>query len=134
MNLAQFESYSIVFMSILLLWALSWIVLSAVKMRDSRHKIFWQVNLFWNVVNLVIASVTLLQISTRQVLLFEEAQRLITIVGVNIILDIGYLIVALLLLQRRSDVKNQIGTAIIVQGSFLLILDSAIVLVLKPFL
>lgn len=134
MQLESFEVYSIFFMIILFVWSFVWIVLSLFKVRQNEHKLFWLVNLFWNIVNIFISLFSLVQIGARQVLTYEEAQQLITIVGVNIFLDIGYIVIALLLLNNSSSSKKQVGSALFIQGTFLLLLDVAIVLVLKPLI
>jgi hypothetical protein len=93
----------------------------------TKNKIYWQTHIIWSLINVIIAGYSL--ISTAQIDSFttERATSLRNIVAVNIILDILYIIVALVLKKSENTNKNNIGRAVLIQGSFLLFLDTAIV-------
>jgi hypothetical protein len=129
MNYPELKTASIVFMIVLLAWSLTWIVFAAIKLRKSNsEKIYWQTHIFWGVINTLIASYSL--ISTAQIDYFtsDRAVSLRNVVAINIFLDVFYIAFALILKKSENEIKKQIGRAVLVQGLFLLILDTVIVM------
>lgn len=122
--------YSYFFMVLLLGWSLVWAGLSIYRIsHNSSNKLFWQVNLIWSFVNITIASISIYTTATIDVFTVDRAITMRNIVALNIALDLIYVITAVLLRKSAKSSKRQIGSAVLVQGLFLLFLDIAIVAV-----
>ena len=119
--------YSYFFMALLLGWSLVWAGLSVYRINRSKcNKLFWQVNLIWSLVNIVIASISLYTTVKIDVFTFDRAVTMRNIVALNVALDFVYIIIAVLLRKSVNVSKQQIGSAVLLQGLFLLALDIAI--------
>ena len=117
-------------MALLLGWSLVWAGLSVYKInRRSSNKLFWQANLIWSFVNIAIASISLYTTVKIDVFTIDRAVAMRNIVALNIALDFVYIITAVLLRKSVNVSKQQIGSAVLLQGLFLLALDIAIVTV-----
>jgi hypothetical protein len=123
---------SVIFMSILLAWALSWIVLSIFKIKhNAKNKIYWLTSLFWSLVNILIATITIFSTLKIENYTLDRAISMRNIVLVNVFLDIVYIVIALILKSSSKDTKKQIGSAVLIQGLFLLVFDLLIVFVFQ---
>lgn len=126
---------SLFFMSILFVWSLSWIVLSVVKIKQNvANKIYWLVNFFWSLVNISIASMSIFTTLGIENYSLERTTSMRNIVLVNVFLGIIYIVVAIILKRSSNDTKKQIGSAVLVQGMFLLIFDILIVVVFQSII
>ncbi|MEM6910546.1 MAG: hypothetical protein AAF555_03095 [Verrucomicrobiota bacterium] len=77
---------------------------------------FWLMNGLWACLNILIVAAGLP--SPPRTL--EEVQ---SILSLNLWLDLGYLVVGLLLLTRKTRRVAGLGLAILIQGGFLLVFD-----------
>ncbi len=125
-------------------WALINILLSSIKLtKSSRNKrYFFQMNIYWNIVNMLIAAGSLYYI-----LSVDPAARTLTetvsfhywtlkVLYLNIGLDVAYLLLAAYLkeLSLSSPKAEQYlgwGQSITMQGLFLLILDITLAVLLE---
>jgi len=124
--------YLLLFMIILLSWAVAWMVLSLYKIRTrAKSTLYWQANFVWNVVNFFIAIISIYTTAKLEAISFEHAVTMRNIVAVNVLLDVVYIMVAIVLMKSTNSKKQQIGKAVLVQGLFLLVLDIAIVAVFQ---
>ena len=108
--------------------------------RDQRYY-FYQMNVFWNVVNLGLAGFSLLSLDeTGGLSLYETLQEqngLEKILLFNAGLDLGYIATGLYLRElgnNRENRRNQwrgYGNALILQGGFLFLFDVALATVLN---
>ena len=122
--------YSHFFMALLFGWSLIWAGLSIYRIsHNSSNKLFWQVNLIWSFVNIAIASISLYTTAKIDVFTVDRAVTMRNIVALNIALDFVYIITAALLRKSANVSKQQIGSAVLLQGLFLLALDITIVAV-----
>ncbi|RIJ37396.1 DUF6992 family protein [Pontibacter oryzae] len=125
-------------------WAIVNILISSFKLtRATRNrKYFYQMNLYWNLVNLIIASVALYSILSKD----QSAQNLADslylhswykkVLYLNVGLDLGYMLLGAYLKERsRNSYKAERlmgwGQAVILQGLFLLLLDVVLVVLLE---
>lgn len=125
-------------------WALLNIIIGSFKlMKATRNKrFFFQMNIYWNIVNILIASAALYSlltnIPTTQTL--SESIKLHDwykkILYLNIGLDVAYLLLGQWL-QERSKLSPKIeqlkgwGQSIVLQGFFLLVLDVVLAAMLE---
>jgi uncharacterized membrane protein len=99
----------------------------------TKWKYFAQMCVFWNFVNGILGIAGLINIfmTNPQAMNDQQIQayvyQSITIILVNILLDIAYVIVGYLVFRRgRSSVSDQLkgyGLALVFQGTFLLVFD-----------
>ncbi|MBS0010575.1 MAG: hypothetical protein KFF49_04155 [Bacteroidales bacterium] len=104
---------------------------------------FYQMNLFWNVVNASIAGFALYSNYTSDISSFSEQElmdkmlKIENILLINAGLDIGYMGSGLLLRHlsgksaNRSDLLKGYGNSLILQGGFLLVFDLVLYGVLR---
>ncbi len=124
-------------MAVLGAWAITNIVLGAIKRRssDGSTKYYWEMNALWNTINLAIAIIASAiagikydAYSTDSAL--QDLQ--IKIVAVNILFDIAYIAIGLWLEARGKKQQNLrfigYGNSIQLQGAFLFFFDSALAL------
>ncbi len=111
-------------LSILGIWSVGWLVAGLYKANaDNDRKYYWLTHAAWVLINLVIVGFGLLTISDATFdTEFVTMQR--NIVAANVLLDIGYILIAKHLQKHKKSKLQQIGGAVFIQGLFLLILDS----------
>jgi hypothetical protein len=125
-------------------WALLNILLSSIKLtKSSRNKrYFFQMNIYWNIVNMIIAAGSLYYI-----LSVDPAARTLTetvsfhywvikVLYLNIGLDVAYLLLAAYLKERslsspKAEQYLGWGQSITMQGLFLLVLDITLAVLLE---
>ncbi|MFD2513071.1 DUF6992 family protein [Pontibacter locisalis] len=125
-------------------WAILNILLSSFKLTNTTRarRYFFQMNLYWNVVNLLIAGAALHTIFSDDAVTrtLAESVRLHswnkTILYLNIGLDFGYIMSGVYLKERsKNSAKSEQlfgwGQAIVLQGFFLLLLDVVLVILLE---
>lgn len=126
-------------------WAILNILLASFKLTTTTRALryFYQMNLYWNIVNLVIAAIALHHIvSSGDVAmdLTESIQQHVwykKILYLNIGLDMAYMALGAYLKQRsrtaifKAEQLMGWGRAIILQGLFLLLLDVVLVALLE---
>ncbi|WP_242921151.1 DUF6992 family protein [Pontibacter liquoris] len=125
-------------------WAILNIVIGSFKLtKASRSKKFYfQMNLYWNIVNLCIAAAALYSLfvpaAASQTLAHSLYQHewYKKILYLNVGLDIAYILLGAYLKERaRNSPKTEQllgwGQAIVLQGWFLLLLDGFLVLLLE---
>ena len=106
-------------------WALSNMATGipvAIASKDPQQSAFFQMNAGWNVVNIGLASASLIRKKP------VDSQKTKRVFFVNAGLDVGYVIAGLILSQngRRTDDPQQIGygNSIVLQGTFLFVFDA----------
>ncbi|ARS36846.1 DUF6992 family protein [Pontibacter actiniarum] len=127
-------------------WAIVNILVSSFKLtRATRNrKYFYQMNLYWNVVNLVVASVALYSILTKDSSAQSLADSLYLhgwykkVLYLNVGLDVGYMLLGVYLKERsRYSPKTERllgwGQAIVLQGVFLFLLDLVLAVLLENY-
>lgn len=127
-------------------WAILNILFSSFRLTKATRsrKYFYQMNVYWNIVNLVIASVALYAIVSKDntaLTLAESLQLHDTfkkIIYLNVGLDFGYIVLGAYLKERsRSAIKTEQlqgwGQSVILQGTFLLLLDLVLVVLLENY-
>lgn len=120
-------------------WALTNFAVSGYYMTKTSDRAFYfhQMNVFWNVVNLGIATFgyfgavgSPLDLSLEQTV--EEYRSFGRILGINAALDVGYVMTGFFLKNRgkKSDKYSErligYGNSLILQGSFLFVFDVAL--------
>lgn len=107
------------------------------------QKYFYQMNLFWNTVNLSIAGIALYNnwhldassLSVEEIM--DKHLHTEKILLINSVLDVGYIGTGFLLkyLSTRSDQRSQLlkgyGNSLILQGAFLFVFDLCLYGILK---
>lgn len=134
-NLRQNEILKIG-MIVLGAWALLNILIGSLKlMKATRNKrYFFQMNIYWNIVNIVIASVALYSLLTKEPAILNLSESINLhgwykkILYLNIGLDVAYMFLGQWLKERsKSSPKTEQllgwGQSIVLQGFFLLVLD-----------
>ena len=125
-------------------WALLNILISSIKLtKSSRNKrYFFQMNIYWNIVNMVIAGVSLYFLLSTDPAARTLAQSIdfhywsLKLLYLNIGLDLAYLMLAAYLKERslsspRAEQYLGYGQAITLQALFLLLLDIILVVLLE---
>ncbi|WP_299826406.1 hypothetical protein [uncultured Pontibacter sp.] len=126
-------------------WAIANIMLASFKLTNTTRarRYFYQMNLYWNIVNLIIAGVALHYIVSSAegtMALAESVQQHVwykKVLYLNIGLDAGYIMLGAYLKQRSKTAlfKGEQflgwGRSVILQGLFLLVLDVVLVVVLE---
>lgn len=125
-------------------WAVLNILLGSFKLTNTTRarRYFFQMNLYWNIVNLLVAGAALHFIfsddATTRVL--AESVRLHSwykkVLYLNVGLDLAYLILGVYLQERsKTSVKSERlygwGQSVVFQGFFLLMLDLVLVVLLE---
>ena len=120
-------------MVLLLIWSLSNIAIGISKSRtisnNSVNHYFWQMNIYWNVVNSLIAVGTLVSFISKisSTLSNSDVFTIIQVLGVNSLLDLIYMLVGLVLIKKASKNPSALmkgyGKSIQLQGAFLFFLD-----------
>jgi hypothetical protein len=126
--------YNLKGMLILGTWAMVNLILGALaSFRTSgQTQAFHQMNAYWNVVNLGIAGFGFWQATQVAALNFWEVlvaqQQIEKVLLFNAALDLGYMAIGLLLIERGRRLEKQrwmgFGKSILLQGAFLLLFDS----------
>ncbi|MER2999063.1 DUF6992 family protein [Pontibacter populi] len=142
-NLRQNEVLKIG-MIVLGAWALLNILIGSFKlMKATRNKrFFFQMNIYWNIVNMIIASVALYSLLTQEPAVQNLAESIKLhdwykkILYLNIGLDVAYLFLGQWLQERsKSSPKTEQllgwGQSIVLQGFFLLVLDIVLTTMLE---
>lgn len=135
----MFAKVIIFFMLVLLLWAIANIVYWFAKGRNKTNnlKYYWQMNALWNVINLIIALIALSLVavyfnSYNNNLTFQKIN--IWFVAVNILLDLSYVAIGMLLENRGKKTNSSKftgwGLSVQIQGAFLFLFDSILCLAL----
>ncbi|WP_439881120.1 DUF6992 family protein [Pontibacter sp. MBLB2868] len=125
-------------------WAILNILVGSFRLTNSTRasKHFYQMNLYWNVVNLLIAAIALHNILSDDALIraLPESLRLHswykTIIYLNVGLDLGYMMLGVYLKERsKNSVRNEKllgwGKAVVLQGFFLFMLDLVLAVLLE---
>jgi hypothetical protein len=126
--------YNLKGMLILGTWSMVNLILGALaSFRTSgQTQAFHQMNAYWNVVNLGIATYGFWQASQVAALNFWEIlvaqQQIEKVLLFNAALDLGYMAIGLLLIERGRRLEKQrwmgFGKSILLQGAFLLLFDA----------
>lgn len=126
--------YNLKGMLILGTWAVVNLILGALASfrKSGQTQAFHQMNAYWNVVNLGIAGFGFWQASQIAVLNFWEGlaaqQQIEKVLLFNAALDLGYLAIGLLLIERGRRLEKErwigFGKSILLQGAFLLLFDA----------
>jgi hypothetical protein len=125
-------------MLILGFWAISNIIWGGISMRKAQgqSKGFHEMNLYWNLVNLLIAGIgywqaqqEILDLNIWQTI--ENQQSITKILWLNFGLDVGYIVCGFFLIERglrKAKIRLVgFGKSIVMQGFFLLIFDGILV-------
>lgn len=130
MDVAVLRNYSIFFMIVLLVWAVGWLVVSRIKIQKNVPlKIAWQIHFYWNVINFIIATLTLYSLALNTEYSYEKAMSQVKIVIINIGLDAVYLLVAYWLCRHTKPLLRMAAAPVAIQASFLFMFDVIIVAV-----
>jgi len=126
--------YNLKGMLILGTWAMVNLILGALaSFRTSgQTQAFHQMNAYWNVVNLGIAGFGFWQATQVAALNFWEIfvaqQQIEKVLLFNAALDLGYMAIGLLLIERGRRLEKErwigFGKSILLQGAFLLLFDA----------
>lgn len=131
----QFEAISIVAMTVLLAWGSLNIThgLRAYHSHEVIKRYFWQMNLYWGIMNFLLAGSTLIVLNLHKLNVAHQTQ--LHVIAVNIILEIGYIAIGLAMagLKRNQLTPRRFGfgLSIAMQGAFLLLFDTTLLLLLK---
>jgi hypothetical protein len=125
-------------------WALLNIIIGSFRlMKATRNKrFFFQMNIYWNIINMIVASVALYMLLTHDPVIQTLSDSLKLhgwykkVLYLNIGLDVAYLFIGIWLQERsKSSPKTEQllgwGQSIVLQGFFLLVLDIALVVMLE---
>ncbi len=125
-------------------WAIINILVGSFKLTKATRsrKFFFQMNLYWNIVNLVIAAAALYSIFSKDPASASLLQSLKLhvwykkVLYLNVGLDIAYMLLGAYLQERsRNSAKTEQlqgwGQAIVLQGVFLFLLDLVLVILLE---
>ncbi len=124
-------------MAVLLGWGLSNVAIGIWRQfhPNKAKRQFWLMNGLWGAINTCIAIFALVSIMNAVAtngISAEYIQTNLNIIKINAVLDIFYVLLGLLLvkssLNKKSVRRKMFGYAIIVQGSFLFVLDTVLVL------
>lgn len=123
-------------MTVLGSWAGANLITNGILLANAsgRDKAFYQMNIYWNVVNGALAGLSLLQKSKNQVNMsafqtLEEQNSTEKIFLLNTGLDVAYVVGGVYLLEKsKNSTSNQdmlkgYGQSVILQGGFLLLFD-----------
>jgi len=128
----DFAGVAVAAMAILLGWGVAnvGIGLFRRKLTNQVRRYFWQMNLAWGLVDAALAAVTLRALATDYMRFATDRAfqvNQIKVIGLNIFLDVLYVLGGLALLkvnvQKRSARRQGYGRSIVVQGGFLLVFD-----------
>ncbi|WP_266203339.1 DUF6992 family protein [Pontibacter kalidii] len=127
-------------------WAILNILFSSFKLtKATRHrKYLYQMNVYWNIINLLIASFALYVILSRDSATLSLAESLQLhdsfkkVLYLSIGLDFGFILLGAYLKERsRTAIKAEQlqgwGQSIVLQGAFLLLLDVVLVVLLENY-
>lgn len=127
-------------------WAIVNILFSSFKLTKATRsrKYFYQMNVYWNIVNLLIASFALYVILSKDYAALPLAESLKLHMSfkktlyLSLGLDFGFLLLGAYLKERSSSAlkTEQLfgwGQSIILQGAFLLLLDLVLVVLLENY-
>ncbi|MBC5992693.1 hypothetical protein H8S84_07590 [Pontibacter sp. SD6] len=126
-------------------WAILNILLASFKLTTTTRspKYFYQMNLYWNIVNLIIAGIALhniISLNEAAMDVVESIQQHVwykKVLYLNVGLDVAYLLLGAYLKQRsqtahlRPERLMGWGRSIFLQGFFLLLLDVVLVVMLE---
>lgn len=125
-------------------WAILNILLGGLKLTKATRsrKYYFQMNLYWNIVNLMIAGAALYSIFSKDpatVTLLQSLKQHLTykkILYLNVGLDLAYIAIGAYLKERsRNSPKTEQllgwGQAVVLQGVFLFLLDLVLVVLLE---
>lgn len=127
-------------------WAILNILISSFKLTKAtrNRKYFYQMNVYWNIVNLIIASIALYSILSKDPVTQSLASSLQMhswykkVLYLNVGLDLGYMLLGAYLKERsRTAMKTEQlqgwGQSIVLQGLFLFLLDLVLVVLLENY-
>lgn len=125
-------------------WAILNILISSYQLTKAtrNRRYFYQMNLYWNIVNLVIAALALYSILTKDATAqtLAESVQLHSwykkILYLNVGLDVAYVFLGIYLKERsrntpRYEKLQGWGQSVLLQGTFLFFLDLALVIALE---
>ncbi|MCJ8165445.1 hypothetical protein MKJ04_11380 [Pontibacter sp. E15-1] len=125
-------------------WAILNILTGSFKLTKATRsrKFYFQMNLYWNIVNLIIAAAALYSIFSKDPAAASLLQSLKLhvwykkILYLNVGLDVAYIVLGAYLQERsRNSAKTEQlmgwGKAIVLQGFFLFLLDLVLVILLE---
>jgi len=127
-------------------WAIVNILYSSFKLTKATRsrKYFYQMNVYWNIVNLLIASYALYVILSRDSatltlgdsLLLHDSFKKVLYLGLG--LDVGFILLGAFLKERarvsfKTEQMQGWGQSILFQGVFLLLLDLVLVVLLENY-
>lgn len=120
-------------------WAASNFIISLPGMHstDLQQRYYHRGNVYWNVVNLSLATFGYLQTRNEKppenlTELFHRERKMQVIFGINALADVGYMASGLYLMNHRSGVVmkdaqfNGFGQTLLVQGAALLVFDAVL--------
>jgi len=108
---------------------------------EGRTRHFYQMNIYWNLVNASLAGISLIQLNKTKnaelgmVDLLNRQKKLENILLLNVGLDVAYVVGGFYLRElgkdesRNQDLLTGFGNAVILQGSFLLIFDTMLYII-----
>ena len=127
-------------------WAILNILVGSFKLTKATRsrKFYFQMNLYWNIVNLMIAAAALYSIFSRDPAMATLLQSLKLhiwykkILYLNVGLDVAYVVLGAYLKERsRNSPKTEQlqgwGQSLVLQGLFLFVLDLVLVVVLESY-
>ncbi|GHA66579.1 DUF6992 family protein [Pontibacter akesuensis] len=125
-------------------WAILNILISSYQLTKAtrNRRYFYQMNLYWNIVNLIIAALALYSILTKDAMAqtLAESVQLHSwykkILYLNVGLDVAYVLLGTYLKERsrntpRYEKLQGWGQSVLLQGAFLFFLDLALVVLLE---
>ena len=126
-------------------WAILNILLASFKLTTTTRapRYFFKMNLYWNIVNLIIAGIALHHIVSLDIATLQPLQSMKQhvwykkVLYLNVGLDVAYLFLGAYLRQRaktanlKTEQLQGWGKAIFLQGFFLLLLDVVLVVMLE---
>jgi uncharacterized membrane protein YgcG len=119
-------------MTILLIWGLASLIIGTLfclRKQTKDQQSFWFMMAAWGFIDSLIALITL-QKTAATTITSEFVNAQTATVGFNVVLDVVYIVVGILLFKSAIRRRHLFGKAIIIQGSFLFLFD----LVLFSFL
>lgn len=125
-------------------WAIVNILFSSYQLTKAtrNRKYYYQMNLYWNIANLVIATIALYGILSKDSAALTLAESVFLhgwykkVLYLNVGLDVGYMLLGAYLKERSRNTARYEkllgwGQSVLLQGAFLFLLDLVLVLLLE---
>lgn len=133
--MSQFQAICIIAMTILLAWGTLNITygLRAYHSGKIIERYFWRMNLYWGIMNFLLAGSTLLALNFNRLTVAQQTQ--LNVIAINIGLEVGYIFAGLAMATLHKPQLTQrrfgFGLSIAMQGTFLVIFDTTLFILLK---